>query len=105
MKQTPRTHASGPPLESNAEPAVERQLARFAALADPARLRLLALLDGEELGVGELAEIVQLPASSPDDHGADVRWRLEIGEGGAGKRTSTPWRTASCRRRPARSGP
>ncbi len=68
MKQTPRTHASGPPLESNAEPAVERQLARFAALADPARLRLLALLDGEELGVGELAEIVQLPQSSVSRH-------------------------------------
>jgi ArsR family transcriptional regulator len=43
-------------------------LARLDALADPARLRLLALLEREELGVGELAEIVQLPQSSVSRH-------------------------------------
>jgi len=43
-------------------------LTRLGSLADPARLRLLALLEGEELGVGELAEIVQLPQSSVSRH-------------------------------------
>jgi ArsR family transcriptional regulator len=52
-----------PPAES-AEPL----LARLGALADPARLRLLALLERQELGVGELAEIVQLPQSSVSRH-------------------------------------
>ena len=43
-------------------------LARLDALGDPARLRLLALLDGHELGVGELTEIVQLPQSTVSRH-------------------------------------
>lgn len=43
-------------------------VSRLESLADPARLRLLALLDGEELGVGELAEIVQMPQSSVSRH-------------------------------------
>jgi len=43
-------------------------LARIGSLADPARLRLLALLEREELGVGELAAIVQLPQSSVSRH-------------------------------------
>jgi transglutaminase-like putative cysteine protease len=30
------------------------------------------------------AEIVQLPAGSPDDHGADVTWTMTLKEGGAG---------------------
>ena len=54
--------------EPTAEPQVATHLARLDALADPTRLRLLALLDGEELGVGELAEIVQLPQSSVSRH-------------------------------------
>jgi len=43
-------------------------LARLGSLADPVRLRLLALLEENELGVGELAEIVQLPQSSVSRH-------------------------------------
>jgi hypothetical protein len=31
------------------------------------------------------AEIVQLPASSPDDHGADVSWQLSIAADGSGE--------------------
>lgn len=31
------------------------------------------------------AEIVQLPASSPDDHGADVTWQLSIAPDGSGE--------------------
>lgn len=64
MQSLPRT----PVPEPSAEPQVAIHLARLDALADPARLRLLALLDGEELGVGELAEIVQLPQSSVSRH-------------------------------------
>lgn len=48
--------------------APETLLARLGSLADPARLRLLALLEREELGVGELAAIVQLPQSSVSRH-------------------------------------
>ncbi|MBX3209914.1 MAG: hypothetical protein KF764_33095 [Labilithrix sp.] len=33
------------------------------------------------------AEIVQLPASSPDDHGADVSWQLSIAPDGSGELT------------------
>lgn len=43
-------------------------VSRLGALADPARLRLLSLLSAEELGVGELAEIVQMPQSSVSRH-------------------------------------
>ncbi|MFN7941561.1 MAG: metalloregulator ArsR/SmtB family transcription factor [Thermoanaerobaculia bacterium] len=43
-------------------------LSRLDGLADPARLRLLALLEGEELGVSELAEILQLPQSTVSRH-------------------------------------
>jgi SAM-dependent methyltransferase len=43
-------------------------LARLDALADPARLRLLSLVAEQELGVGELAEIVQLPQSTVSRH-------------------------------------
>ena len=34
--------------------------------------------------VPEGAEIVQLPASSPDDHGADVNWTVTLGADGSG---------------------
>jgi ArsR family transcriptional regulator len=43
-------------------------LARLGSLADAVRLRLLALLERQELGVGELAEILQLPQSSVSRH-------------------------------------
>jgi len=43
-------------------------LARLDALADPARLRLLSLVAEHELGVGELAEILQLPQSTVSRH-------------------------------------
>jgi len=49
-------------------PAPEPLLSRLGSLADPARLRLLALLERHELGVGELAGIVQLPQSSVSRH-------------------------------------
>src|SRR5262249_7689759 len=52
--------------ESPAGPAP--LVARLGSLGDPVRLRLLALLEGTELGVGELAEILQLPQSSVSRH-------------------------------------
>ena len=64
MNAALRAHLPDP----SAEPMVATHMARLESLADPARLRLLVLLDGEELGVGELAEIVQLPQSSVSRH-------------------------------------
>lgn len=42
--------------------------AQLSALADPTRMRLMALLVDEELGVGELTRIVQLPQSTISRH-------------------------------------
>jgi ArsR family transcriptional regulator len=52
------------PLPPVSSPLVER----LASLADPARLRLLALVEERELGVSELAEILQLPQSTVSRH-------------------------------------
>src|ERR1043165_1605613 len=41
---------------------------RLAALSDPIRLRLLRVLEREELSVGELARVVQLPQSTVSRH-------------------------------------
>jgi SAM-dependent methyltransferase len=46
----------------------EGLLSRVGALADPVRLRLLALLEERELAVSELAEILQLPQSTVSRH-------------------------------------
>ena len=43
-------------------------LARLETLADPARLRLLHLLEAEELAVSELADVLQMPQSSVSRH-------------------------------------
>ena len=58
-------------------------IGRLAALAEPARLRLLALLEGEELAVSELAEILQLPQSTVSRHLkqlSDEGWLVVRGE-------------------------
>src|SRR5689334_6152112 len=58
-------------------------LRSLEALAEPSRLRLLRLLDREELSVGELAECTGLPQSSVSRHLAALRaagfvdWRSE----------------------------
>jgi len=52
----------------NQVPGPDALLARLGSLADPLRLRLLALLERQELGVGELAGIVQQPQSSVSRH-------------------------------------
>lgn len=46
----------------------ESFVARAGSLAEPARLRVLALLEGHELPVADLAEILQLPQSTVSRH-------------------------------------
>lgn len=41
---------------------------RLSALADPTRARLLLLLEGQELNVGELCAVLQLPQSTVSRH-------------------------------------
>ncbi len=48
--------------------AAEQLLARMSSLADPTRLRLLRLLERNELGVVELCDILQLPQSTVSRH-------------------------------------
>ena len=43
-------------------------LARLESLADPIRLRLLVLLEKNELSVSDLAGILQMPQSSVSRH-------------------------------------
>ena len=40
----------------------------LSTLAEPVRLRLLSALESEELGVGELTRILQLPQSTVSRH-------------------------------------
>ncbi|MEZ6243349.1 MAG: metalloregulator ArsR/SmtB family transcription factor [Phycisphaerales bacterium] len=51
-------------------------LDRLAALSDPIRLRVLRLLESEELSVGEVARVLQLPQSTVSRH------LKVLGEGG-----------------------
>lgn len=58
----------------------------LAALAEPTRLRVLRVLDGHELSVGELAQVVQLPQSTVSRHLkvlADSGWLVRRSEGTA----------------------
>lgn len=43
-------------------------LTALEALADPVRLRTIRILEGEELAVGEIAKVLQLPQSSVSRH-------------------------------------
>ena len=57
---------------------------RLSALGEPVRLRLLRLLEKEELSVGELAKIVQLPQSTVSRHLkvlSDGGWVVSRSEG------------------------
>ncbi|MCC6228951.1 MAG: ArsR family transcriptional regulator [Phycisphaerales bacterium] len=58
----------------------------LAALAEPTRLRVLRILDGHELSVGELAQVVQLPQSTVSRHLkvlSDSGWLVRRSEGTA----------------------
>ncbi len=52
----------------NTEAPHKQILAWLGCLSDPTRMRLLALLQDEELGVGELCEVLQLPQSTTSRH-------------------------------------
>jgi SAM-dependent methyltransferase len=52
---------------------VPELLAHLALLAEPARVRLLSVLELEELGVGELTRVLQLPQSSVSRQLKDLR--------------------------------
>lgn len=59
-------------------------LDRISALADPTRSRILLLLDGRELTVGELCAVLQLPQSTVSRHLkilSDEGWVIARGEG------------------------
>jgi SAM-dependent methyltransferase len=59
-------------------------LDRISALADPTRSRILLLLDGRELTVGELCAVLQLPQSTVSRHLKilnDEGWVVARGEG------------------------
>ncbi|MEO0963511.1 MAG: metalloregulator ArsR/SmtB family transcription factor [Planctomycetota bacterium] len=58
-----------PPAQRDAATTdADRVVRRLNTLADPARLRLLRLLEQEELGVAELCEVVQMPQSTVSRH-------------------------------------
>lgn len=59
----------------------------LALLSEPLRVRILAVLTREELGVGELCRIVQVPQSTMSRHLKDLRvagWVRRRAEGTAG---------------------
>lgn len=59
---------------------------RLAGLSEPARLRLLRILETEELTVGEIAKVVQMPQSTVSRHLkvlADAGWLARRSEGTA----------------------
>src|SRR6476660_5882841 len=71
-------HRMNQPSPSHASPQQPKALlAWMESLADPTRLRLLRLLERNELGVAELCDILQLPQSTvsrPLKLLADQRW-------------------------------
>lgn len=70
----------------NANPDPASLLDRLAALGELVRLRLLRLLERDELSVGELARVVQLPQSTVSRHLkvlADGGWLIKRSEGTA----------------------
>ena len=55
-------------MKAKPTPSPDLLLARFSSLADPARLRMLHLLESQELAVSELADVLQMPQSSVSRH-------------------------------------
>ncbi len=58
------------PAQSSANPFAgpKAVIDRLAQLGDPVRMRMLRVLDREELAVGELAKVLQIPQSSASRH-------------------------------------
>jgi ArsR family transcriptional regulator len=55
-------------MQQDAQPEPAALVAFLDSLADPTRLRLLRLLERQELGVAELVEVLQLPQSTVSRH-------------------------------------
>jgi DNA-binding transcriptional ArsR family regulator len=55
-------------MESQVDQKPEQVLGWLGTLADATRLRLLRLLERQELGVAELCDILQLPQSTVSRH-------------------------------------
>src|SRR6476659_471323 len=53
--------------------ALEESMSVLRALTDPTRVRLLAVLDGEELTVAELQRILDVPQSRVSTHLAKLK--------------------------------
>src|SRR4029450_12203403 len=93
-------------------------IARMASLADPTRLRLLRLLERNELGVADLCDVLQMPQSTVSRHlkgladqgfvrsrgqGTRSLYRMVVGEGAMAarklwalaKEQTEDWATAS----------
>src|SRR5262245_22382386 len=67
-------------------PATTTTVERLAALSDGVRLRVLQLLESNELSVGEVARVVQLPQSTVSRHLkvlSDAGWIVRRSEGTA----------------------
>lgn len=63
------------PFRLRADPAPADLLAKyFRALGDPTRLRILDVLEGGELSVGELVERLGLPQPKVSKHLGCLRW-------------------------------
>ena len=77
-------------------------LDHLSALADPTRSRLLLLLEGQELTVGELCTVLQLPQSTASRHLkilADEGWLVARGEGSSRYYSMVPSRLDPAARR------
>jgi SAM-dependent methyltransferase len=73
-------------MQANRAHTPDLLLARMSSLADPARLRMLHLLERQELAVSELADVLQMPQSSVSRHLkllAGEGWVVARGEGTA----------------------
>jgi DNA-binding transcriptional ArsR family regulator len=69
------TTLSAAPFRVDEQPAPLDLVAKyFRALGDPTRLRLIAVLEKEELSVGELVERLELPQPKASKHLACLRW-------------------------------
>lgn len=74
----------------------------LGVLSEPARIRLLAVLEREELGVGELCRVVQLPQSTVSRHLKALQvagWVRRRAEGTSGRYRAHPDGVDPTRRR------
>ena len=75
-------------LDTTTQP--EALLAWMDALADPTRLRLMRLLEREELGVAELCDVVQMPQSTVSRHLKVLADQKLVAAGGLALRLRRP---------------